>query len=170
MLSKQSVTTLTSTCHISFRWGTWVWKYFSSDSEISLRNRGLPRFPHPTAGQLPTVSPAKQAPPNAGGPSEPDHSVHETSVKFPVKAPRPVGKKAEAPPVSSQISKLFFRDYYLHASSQGRAYWNFKPYWLVGLDTVWPHHNFSLLFKRRSPDYIKEIHTPFPLSGLQWFG
>ena len=89
----------------------------------SLRKKpNIPRFPHPTAGQKPTFSPATQAPPNAGGSSVPFHSLHETSVNFPVKAPRPDGKKADAPPVSSQISKLLFQSLIdLHASSQGEG-------------------------------------------------
>lgn len=75
----------------------------------------LPRFPHPTDGQLAAVSPAKQAPLKSAAPSslseywDDCQRLHETSVKVPVKAPRPDGKKAEAPPVSSQISKLLSR-------------------------------------------------------------
>ena len=74
--------------------------------QIKLAKLRIPLFPHPTAGQLAAVSPAKQAPLNSAAPSEPDQWLHETSVKVPVKAPCPDGKKAAAPPVSSQMSKL----------------------------------------------------------------
>ena len=46
------------------------------------------------------------APFQSGEPSEPDHSLHDTSVNVPVSAPWPEGKNTAAPPVSSQMSKL----------------------------------------------------------------
>ena len=72
----------------------------------SRNKQGVPWFPHPIEGQFPVVSPARQAPFQRAPPFDPDHRLHETSVKVPVKAPRPEGKNADAPPVSWQISKL----------------------------------------------------------------
>lgn len=66
-----------------------------------------PWFPQPTAGQSPADSPDRHAPFQRAPPSEPDHWLQDTSVKLPVNAPWPDGKKAFDPPVSSQMSKLW---------------------------------------------------------------
>ena len=91
-----------------------------------LRAWFLPWFPQPTDGQLGAVSPDRHAPFHRAPPSEPDHSLQDTSEKVPVKAPCPDtprsdltagrskhikldvpdGKNLAAPPVSSQMSKL----------------------------------------------------------------
>lgn len=50
-------------------------------------NLNIPLFPQPTAGQFPAVSPERHAPFHSAPPSDPDHWLHDTSEKVPVRAP-----------------------------------------------------------------------------------
>jgi len=88
-------------------WQRWELLLFLLKTRFpTLQLGAVPWLPQPTPeGQRAAVSPLMQAPFQRELPSDPDHSLQETSVKVPNKAPCPDGKNALAPPVSSQISK-----------------------------------------------------------------
>jgi hypothetical protein len=111
------------------------------------RGQGLisaPLFPQPVEGQVPVFSSARHAPSWRLEPSEPDHSVHGTSLYEPVSASFPDGKNAPGAPESWHSSKLqpciVLSTPAIPQAKEKITHWADWLNELVGLDTVWPHH------------------------------